>query len=99
MIATVKLVRPDELLSLIREAADLPGPSWFSADAARERHMSAFGTKRTSAAVQCNVRFRGKSRHRPRSLIEKEPGREVSSRPGRSCHDHFCAGRDGGEAL
>jgi len=26
MIATVKLVRPDELLSLIREAADLPGP-------------------------------------------------------------------------
>jgi len=26
MIATVKFVRPDELLSLIREAANLPGP-------------------------------------------------------------------------
>jgi hypothetical protein len=30
---------------------------------------------------------------------EKEPGREVSSRPGRSCHDHFCAGREGGETF
>ena len=47
MIATVKLVRPDELLSLIREAADCPAP-YGSADAARERH---------------NVRFWGQSRH------------------------------------
>jgi hypothetical protein len=46
MIAAVKLVRPDELLSLIREAAALrplriPPPLLVSDP------MSAFGTKRT----------------------------------------------------
>jgi hypothetical protein len=41
------------------------------------------GAKRTSAAV----------------LTEKEPGREVSSQPGRIMPRPFCARRDGGEAF
>jgi hypothetical protein len=63
MIATVKLVRPDELLSLIREAADLPGPLWFSADAALERHNVGFWLIADIAIALTNVCFRGNSGH------------------------------------
>ena len=65
MIATVKLVRPDELLSLIREAADLPGPLWFFADAARERHNVCFWHKADNSRLSSNVCFWGKADIQP----------------------------------
>jgi len=58
MIATGKLVRPDELLSLIREAADLPA-AYGSADAARERHNVCFWHKADIPTRSINVRFWG----------------------------------------
>ena len=58
MIATVKLVRPDELLSLIREAADLPA-HYGPADAARERHNVCFWHKADIQTHSNNVCFWG----------------------------------------
>jgi len=54
MIATVKLIRPDELLSLIREAADLPA-HYGPADAARERHNVCFWHKADMPIVYRNA--------------------------------------------
>ena len=58
MIATVKLVRPDELLSLIQEAADLPA-HYGPADAARERHNVCFWHKADIPLALSDVCFWG----------------------------------------
>ena len=57
MIATVKLVRPDELLSLIREAADLPRPLMVPPTRLVSGTMSAFGGKADMTRTCSDVCF------------------------------------------